>query len=430
MCVCGPLCVCFFLEDYNTFLDNVANEIPDLRLILNSDIGMRKKLVSFLEDTNDPIFPKLERDMSIYGCRNGIVVVTAENVPVSARTTVKCPNLTFVPWDDVKRQIEAGEREQFVIRVYIDQNYDPAWDSMSMDDMYAAEWDNGEPQSGCCPFLVKSFSDQGLDKNIQTFKVQGRTKEFSLMTLTIAFLHRVLYPTGTYDDYAFALWFFGRSRTGKTLATDIVKAAYFQPSMIMQVTNSNEDTFGLMAAVGKALISMPDIKRKGSKAFPLSESNLQTIIEAGGIPIARKNTTALANAVIDAPILVDGNKKVGQIWDDEANAMNNRIATIEYKKEPPGRRSDLKKTTGPIHKYETLPFLVLGNKCYRELLLHARNSTFVDWDIPYFIDERAMIEKQNNHLLQYLTNPRGEMGTKDSDIWCAFAAGSDTAKET
>ena len=73
------------------------------------------------------------------------------------------------------------------------------------------------------------------------------------------------YTTGTYDDYAFMLWFYGRSHTGKTLATDIVKTAYFQQSMTMQVTNSNEETFGLQAAVGKSLISCPDIKRKGEK---------------------------------------------------------------------------------------------------------------------------------------------------------------------
>ena len=415
-------------EDYNTFIDNVANATPDLRKMLNSDMGLRKKLKSFLEDTNDPLFPKLERDMCIYGCRDGIVVQSAEDVQVTRLLTMKQPKLTFISWGDVKQQIDAGEREQFVVRVFIDQGYDPAWAGMTSDEMCAAEWEDGDPVSGCCPFLIKSFRDQGFDTNVQTFKVQGRSQDWSIMKLVIASLHRILYATGAYDDYAFITWFYGRSRTGKTLATDIVKYAYYQPSMVMQVTNSNEDVFGLQAAVGKALISMPDIKRKAARTpFPLSESNLQTIIEGGSISIARKNLSALSNAIIDAPPLVDGNKKVGQIWDDEANAMNNRVATFEYNKKPTDRRSDLKKKTGPIHTHETLAFLFLGNKCYRELLSHARHSTFVDWNIPYFMDERALIEKQNNHLLRFITLPRGEMGTKDSDIWCVFDAGAEAS---
>ena len=414
-------------EDYNTFIDNVANAKPDLRKMLNSDIGLRKKLISFLEDTNDPLFPKLKRDMSAYGCRNGVIFIAPENVEVSPRAIVRMPKPAFSSWADIVQQIETAQRDPFVVRVYIDQDYDSAWESMSIEDMCTAEWEDGEPASGCCPFLIKSFRDQGFDTNMQTFKVQGRSQEWSLMELAIAFLHRTLYATGAYDDYAFMLWFFGRTRTGKTLATDIVKTAYFQQSMIMQVTNSNEDTFGLQAAVGKALISCPDIKRKAEWVpFPLSESNLQTIIEGGNISIARKNKSALANTVVDAPLLVDGNKKVGQIWDDGANAMNNRVAMFEYKKEPPDRRSNLKKLSGPIHTCETLGFLFLGNKCYRKLLSHARHSTFVDWDIAYFLDERAMIEKQNNYLLQFLTLPRGEMGTKDTDIWCVFEEGAQT----
>ena len=44
--------------------------------MLDSDLNLRKKLKSWLEDTNDPLFPKLKRDMSIYGCHNGVVVTT------------------------------------------------------------------------------------------------------------------------------------------------------------------------------------------------------------------------------------------------------------------------------------------------------------------------------------------------------------------
>ena len=128
--------------------------------------------------------------------------------------------------------------------------------------------------------------------------------------------------------------------------------------------------------------------------------------------------------MIDAPAVADSNKTPGQVWSDEAGAIINRVAMIKYKRDPRVRDSRL------IHKmranWELLPLLILQVKMYQKLRAHAGDSTFKDWAIPLFMDERAKVEMQNDHMLRFLTAARGDMGTKDLDIWCEYSDGAET----
>jgi len=185
-----------------------------------------------------------------------------------------------------------------------------------------------------------------------------------------------------------------------------------------------EAVFGKQALAGVHLAAMPDIKKPGNREFPLDESAAQLLIEGGRTDIPRKNKTPLLNFKIDAPALADSNKMPGQIWNDEVGAIINRVATVKYTREPRARDSQLRRKLKD--NWELLPLLILQGKLYQELRAHAGDSTFKDWGIPLFMDERSKVELQNDHMFRFLTAARGDMGTKELDIWCEYRDGAET----
>ena len=61
-------------------------------------------------------------------------------------------------------------------------------------------------------------------------------------------------------------------------------------------------------------------------------------------------------------------------------------------------------------------------RCYQDLLDHARDTPFIDWNIPMFVTAREQAQRQNDHFYRFLTLPKGEVTTKDSIYWCEYDA--------
>eukprot|EP01044_Picomonas_judraskeda_P007809 COSAG03_NODE_859_length_5598_cov_2.096563_2_plen_1108_part_00 len=450
--------------DYNDFITECMQQNSELNNYLHCDLNLKSSLCNFLDKNDDPEFPILRRQRNAIACRDGVLFVDDESGP----------NMHFVPTADVE--------EGLVARVFIDEEYSVAarykreldainaryereLDAMNtrheqelelagndtdiqatqqaeiqalkdkqqaeiqeLDNKYAdgnnlCELSVDKLLNDFIPHIRQTFKDQKFDTNEQQFAVPGRQPQvWPVEKLLLAMCGRLQYPTGKWDEYAFMLWLWGQSRTGKSFCTNVQKE-YF--SSVGNVTSSMETTFGKAPLAHVQLVAMPDIKKPVGKDFPLDESAVQLLIEGGRTDIARKNRDPLQNYKIDAPVVADANKKPGQIWQDEMSAIINRVAIVPYLYKPAHRNMRLLKIVKD--EWELLPLLVLQVKLYQQLRAHAGETSFVDWNIPLFMDERAKVEMQNNHMLRFLTAARGEMGTKDLDIWCEHQEDAKTA---
>jgi hypothetical protein len=180
----------------------------------------------------------------------------------------------------------------------------------------------------------------------------------------------------------------------------------------------------------KELIWFTDPKApKGFSGFPMDISELQELIEGARTDVARKNLCRLTNVILNGALTADSNKRPNQIWSDEDSALLNRMATVTYSNEPPERKSSYKNhdpQKNPILRDEMGALLCLMIRCYQDLLIHAGDSTFVDWKIPLFEEARDAAARQNDPLFRYLTLPKGEVMTKDTVLWCEYDAQAHT----
>ena len=61
-----------------------------------------------------------------------------------------------------------------------------------------------------------------------------------------------------------------------------------------------------------------------------------------------------------------------------------------------------------------------------DLRAYVGTAPAEDWNLPYFNDVRASEEKRKQHLYRFLTEPRGNIRTKDTEIWVEPAEGEVT----
>jgi hypothetical protein len=61
-----------------------------------------------------------------------------------------------------------------------------------------------------------------------------------------------------------------------------------------------------------------------------------------------------------------------------------------------------------------------------DLRAYVGTAPAEDWNLPYFNDVRASEEKRKQHLYRFLTEPRGNIRTKDTEIWVEPAQGEVT----
>ena len=120
---------------------------------------------------------------------------------------------------------------------------------------------------------------------------------------------RAQYKTSSWDDYAFMVWLWGASRTGKTLV-NFTLSQFFPRSSVVEMTTQGETTFGKEALINKSLIWFTDPKKpKNGAGFPIEVSELQTLIEGGRTSVPRKNKSALNNHLLNGAAIADSNKK-------------------------------------------------------------------------------------------------------------------------
>jgi len=407
---------------FEAYYNYVKSKCTKLQAIHDIIPDVRSKIVKDLERDDLGRLPYVHREDCLFAFTNGILCIQAtdeeeEGFRVDDEgAVVNGPDLKFFTY----AQLESQDVDPFVVRKYFPIEFQVEW--MSIDTSWSRDSVIALEQSGCNRFL-QTLRDQGFFDNFQDFEVANRQQKWPVAKLVLAFMGRALFKTGTWDDYAFMLWLHGASRYGKTLANFIL-SQFFQANTVTTVNTQGETTFGKEVLVGKRLIWFTDPKSPGTFGFPMDISELQTLIEGGSTNIPRKNKSQLANVILDGALVADSNKRPNQIWKDDESALLNRMATIPYTREPPERLATYKATgaKNPIIREELGALLCLIIRCYQDLLRHARDTTFIDWKIPMFIEARDTAALQNDPLYRYLTLPKGEVQTKDAILWCEYDA--------
>jgi hypothetical protein len=411
---------------FEAYYNHVKSTSPALQTIHAAIPHVRNTIVGDMNTDDLGRLPFVHRKDELFGFLNGVLCIQTgesdEPYTLDQEGNVEHgPHLIFKTNGQLDDNGVIG-----TVRKFFPIEFDPGW--MNVDTTFTRDAAIALEQSDCNRFL-QTLRDQGFFADFQDFTVGTRTQQWPVAKLLLAFMGRALFKTGTWDDYAFMMWLYGASRYGKTLVNFIL-SQFYQGTTIAQVTSQSRQNFGKESLVGKSLIWFTDPKKAtNGTGFPMEVSEVQTLIEGGRTNVSRLHKKDLNNIAIDGASVADSNKKPGQIWSDEDAALLNRMATFPYTKEPPVRMSSYKAEDGkknPIIRHEMGALLCLVVRCYQDLLTHAKDSTFIDWKIPMFMDARDRAARQSDPLLRFLTLPKGEVKTKAVTLWCEYVDGAET----
>jgi hypothetical protein len=208
---------------------------------------------------NSVAFPKLRTSSTHTSYRNGIYDADKD---------------TFMPYDQLPAHYST------ISCMFIDQDFD-LYDQLRGDFLHGNWFDI----SAHCPHYMQILRHQIPEKSAD--KPDGYTNAENIQRFLIAFLGRLLFPTGSKDNWQRALVIQGEAGTGKSLLIDVA-VALRQPDDVESMSNEMETTFGLDPLADKLLITMSEM---GANC-KLSQSDFNSMVTGERMSIRGKHKKA------------------------------------------------------------------------------------------------------------------------------------------
>ena len=195
--------------------------------------------------------------------------------------------------------VEPPQRHDVAIK-HFPESFLPAWASRGFDEA------DDDPMDLPTPNVDRIFTDQLL---------QPET-----MRWIYALLGRLLYETGTHDQWQVLLFFKGIAGSGKSTLAKIMRHVY-PPSLVASLSSNVEPRFGLAPLYDKFLVICAEVKRD----FGMNQGDLQVFI-SGTIYKCIHESYVLCN--------VDRSKKLFFTCDPYV-PRNNRTCKVRLEVHPP-----------------------------------------------------------------------------------------------
>ena len=197
--------------------------------------------------------------------------------------------------------VEPPQRHDVAIK-HFPESFLPAWASQGFDEA------DDDPMDLPTPNVDRIFTDQLL---------QPET-----MRWIYALLGRLLYETGTHDQWQVLLFFKGIAGSGKSTLAKIMRHVY-PPSLVASLSSNVEPRFGLAPLYDKFLVICAEVKRD----FGMNQGDLQSAVSGEEVSVAIKNKEAIT-VEWKTPFLFCGNELAA--WKDAAGSMKRRLVVIEF----------------------------------------------------------------------------------------------------
>lgn len=345
---------------------------------LTSSKDNAKKASEFLEECNDPQFPKLVKDRHIYSFKNG-VYITRIDIPDADDPDEVIYTDGFFAYDDPTVPIEGGK----VANKYFDQyfnNYDDieAWTDIPT------------------PNFHRIIEYQ--------YKMEPECDE--ICKWMYVFVGRMLYEVNEIEEWQVIAFLKGVAGCGKsTILTKVVKE-FFEPNDIGIMSNNSDKAFGLSGFYDKLAFIAPEVKGD----LGVDQASLQGIISGEDVVVNIKHVTPKA-LIWTAPGMLGGNETPD--FSDNSGSMSRRLVVFGFPRKV--KRSEVDPRLSKKLKLEIPTLLKKCNAAYLESVNKYGKKDV--WPVlpKYFIKNQREIAEQTNSLQHFLAS--GKI-IYHKDIYC------------
>ena len=369
--------------DFPLFIQQAERALPRLKETLKtSDYD---KWATWCGTADHVEFPRLKPDRHLLAFSNVAVDITGGNMVIK----------------------EFGECSGRVARAFNDIKFKAKYATLSFKKLLKK-----------CPLFRKYIEAHFPADLVQRFNFKHRqgTEDWWIGKIFCAMLGRLLFEVNQLDKWRVMLYILGPKNTGKTELWKAIVQRFFDMSNVYTYERE-PDKFSVQAMVGKEIAVAPDLKTQVQDA-----GTLQSMV--CGEAVANRDMRKIAESVSDwkVPQLFISN--ILPPWEnDESGALMSRFLIFQFQELQGETDTSLPRR---IVQKELAVVFALILRAGIDLRAYVGTAPAEDWNLPYFNDVRASEEKRKQHLYRFLTEPRGNIRTKDTDIWVEPAEGEVT----
>lgn len=372
-----------------------------------------ERITSYLEDTSDSLFPRLDREKmrNKYSFKDGLYDGNEQKFYPYDHTLGTTPpsdmaSCKYIPseflysaglynWRGDGEGLEIPENtSSFEETVRDAATGDAVLDAAGKEVKQKVErggWYDDIPT----PALQKIFDSQYLggdpsmcESDEERAAIEAKHRE--VCKWLYVFLGRLLYPLNTMDKWQVVLFVKGHAGTGKSTMGQMVKM-WFDPADIGILSNNAQTQFALWDLYDKMVYICFEVKNN----FRLDQAELQSIISGEDVCIYRKHKNAVTQEWT-VPGIFMGNE-AGD-WFNSSNSISRRMVLCRFDHKPKEPNPNL---LGELR--EELPAILLKcNRAYRDAV-----ETFGNRDIwkvlpDYFTATQRHMQETTNPFTSFL----------------------------
>lgn len=314
---------------------------------LTSNAGAGDAVCKYLKNCEDPQFPTLTKDRSVFAFRNGVYVARDDR---------------FYAFDG-----DAGELPDTVVAAkFFDMDF--------REFAHLTNW--------------RDIPTPHLSSIMQYQQWPADVCDWAMV-----FFGRLLYNVGEKDRWQVILFLLGAAGAGKSTLADMA-SKFYDPQDVGTMSNNVEAQFGLWALWDKFLFVGPEIKSD----FRIEQAQFQSLVSGEALQIAGKHIKAFALDAWLVPGLLAGNEVPS--FKDNQGSMTRRLMVLNFMHAVVNGDMQL----GEKLAAEMATILLKCNKAYLEAV--ERYNTQNIWTVlpAYFTEARRDVAQTLSSMDAFLNS--------------------------
>lgn len=257
---------------------------------------------------------------------------------------------------------------------------------------------------------IPSYQFSNEDEEISADETDGVRKNW--LSKYYCILHgKVLYNTGSHDDWSIIPMIIGEAQTGKSTTGDVFNMIY-PPDKIGRISNTINSRFGLESLYDKYINIAHDI----NSSFSGNQTDIQSMASGEGMSVEPKGKKSINLEMWLPSVIMYGNELPGN-YKDMSGAISRRLVAEYFRNRlrPEDIDNDLKSKL-----YKEISYII---QKFARAYLFTRILYMKDfWAFcpNYFMENRIKLESRASSLVEFLKSEYVKIGKGHCIPWMVF----------